>query len=355
MEDEIYALGIVYVMEDGTLSPVFHIPGRPIDVVTGTNPLIGAVSGVPDDGEEWDSGTLTSYGTGLPSSKTQRWQQISTAAKNSANASRGLMGYHETINATYPEISACDGEPYWGEDWRGNTLEPGVTKIRHHRMPPSHLYSNAFATADTSQVGILFTNIEYPEGAVKHYFVYGDRTFERSILAKGALIPLFSEDDVDPGDGYGGVGDDLIFSPRSLQPTSVAINPSPKNARTFAFLCSDGILKDKTFSPRYFQLERYLRDPEYDFGLGANTAIDDVQIEQYDTNLTIATRLWYFKYATYPTTRVNYSIDAAFKVPKATYGSKTGSITYNPTDVSVQNLSFNISPIIIVLEDQFEE
>jgi len=36
-------------------------------------------------------------------------------------------------------------------------------------------------------------------------------------------------------------------------------------------------------------------------------------------------------------------------------GSKTGTIVYNPTDVSVQNLSFNISPIIITLGDQLEE
>lgn len=112
MEDEIYALGIVYVMEDGSLSPVFHIPGRPADVVTGTNPLIGAVSGIADDGEPWDTGDVTSYGTGIPASKTQRWQQISTATKNGPNTSRGLMGYHETVTATYPAIEACDGESY---------------------------------------------------------------------------------------------------------------------------------------------------------------------------------------------------------------------------------------------------
>lgn len=50
MEDEVYALGIVYVMEDGSFSPVFHIPGRAADTnIAGSNPLIG-VDGVADDG-----------------------------------------------------------------------------------------------------------------------------------------------------------------------------------------------------------------------------------------------------------------------------------------------------------------
>lgn len=289
MEDEIYALGIVYVMEDGSLSPVFHIPGRPIDDVTGTNPLIGAVSGVADDGEAWDSGTLTSYGTGLPASKTKRWQQISTAAKNGANVSRGLMGYHEALTATYPDIEACDGEPYWGDDWRGNPIEAGTTKIRHHRMPPSHLYSNAFSAAGSSQVGILFSNVEYPEGAVKHYFVYGDRTFEKSILAKGLLIPLYSVDDKDPGDYYPSIGDDLLFMPASIRPIQVVVDPVTENVRTFAFLCTEGVLKDKTYSPRYFQLERYLQDTEYNSGLGDNDDREDIFIEKHTETLDAIT------------------------------------------------------------------
>lgn len=222
-------------------------------------------------------------------------------------------------------------------------------------MPPSHLYSNAFSTAGTSQVGILFTNVEYPEGAVKHYFVYGDRTFERSILAKGLLIPLFSKDDKDPGDFYPGVGDDLIFMPQSIRPAAVIVDPVTENVRTFAFLCTEGVLKDKTFSPRYFQLERYLEDTEYDFALGNNIGREDVFIDQYTETLDVFTDLWHFSSATYPSTRVNYSIDSTLKLPKATYGSKTGPIIYNPTDTSVQNLSFNISPIVITLQDQLEE
>lgn len=44
MRDEVYALGIVYIFSDGTLSPVFHIPGRPMianyEFMYGENPYI---------------------------------------------------------------------------------------------------------------------------------------------------------------------------------------------------------------------------------------------------------------------------------------------------------------------------
>jgi len=369
MEDEIYALGIVYVMEDGTFSPVFHIPGRAPDVVTGTNPIIGAVSGVADDGEAWDTGTLTSYGTGLVSSKTKRWQQISTATKYSASANRGLMGYHETVTETYPDIEACDGEAYWGTDWQGNTIDAS-TKIRHHRMPGAELIAS-ISPGNVNQVGLYFTNVTYPEGATRHFFVYGDRTYERSIIAKGALVPLltsaefgsFADYEGDSPLGgesyyrefYGGLDNDLLFAPQLLRPTSVSITSSPDNLKTFAFFCSETILKDKIFAPRYFRLEKFLTEPEYGFGLGANRDSDDVTISQYDDTFSVQTDLWYFRTQSFPTTKHNYTVSYHGKAPKATYGSRNGSYLYNQVDRSMQNLSFNLSPLIITLDTQIDD
>jgi len=53
-ESEVYALGIVYVHADGTKSPVFHIPGRAPDTVTGYNPYLSAAldyTGTATDGK----------------------------------------------------------------------------------------------------------------------------------------------------------------------------------------------------------------------------------------------------------------------------------------------------------------
>lgn len=372
MEDEIYALGIVYVMEDGSLSPVFHIPGRAPDVVTGSNPIIGT-SGTADDAAAWDTGIVTSYGTGLSARKTKRWQQISTATKYSANSNRGLMGYHETNADTYPDLPVCTEGSYWGLDWQGNEIVPGVTKIRHHRMPGPELIADAIPSTNTHQVGIRFSNVEYPEGAIRHFFVYGDREYERTIIAKGLMVPLVTsqefEDNADyTGDSplgsaskffkeyYGGASTDLLFAPQLLRPTSVPVTSSPlENLRTFAFFCSEGILKDKTFSPRYLRIEKFLQDTEYSIGLGANRDVSNAILSAYNDNASIQTDLWYFSEATYPSTVHNYDIGFVGKIPKAAYGSQIGTMIYNSTDRSVQNLSFNLSPIIITLEDQIDE
>jgi len=115
MEDEVYALCAIYEMDNGLMSPPFPIPGRAPDIVTGSNPIIGT-NGIADDGDAWDTGTTTSYGTGTPASKTKRWQLISTATKQATNTLIGLMGYHEAATATYPDLPTCDGESYWGQD-----------------------------------------------------------------------------------------------------------------------------------------------------------------------------------------------------------------------------------------------
>lgn len=367
MEDEIVPFGIIYVMEDGTISPVFHIPGRAPDTVTGSNPIIGT-SGTATDGQPWDTGTTTLYGNTL-FGKTKRWQQISTATKISANNLRGLMGYHEVATATYEAKTSCDGEDYWGVDWQGNALNGN--KIRHHRMPDAQMYQSSFSTPPIHRVGVIFSNVTYPPGAVKHFFVYGDRTFERTILAKGALIPLptvseFVDNAVYAGDppfGDGGFfemlldnDNDLVFAPQILRPTEVPLTSSPQNMSTYAFICTDGILKDKDFSPSFFHLDRFLTDTEYGLGLGNNRAVDVPDIPKYNTTLSVQSDLWHFNSATYPTTKLNYAIQSITKIPKAEYGSKFGTTMLVPTTNStLQNLSFNISPIIVTLQDQITE
>lgn len=364
MEDEIYALGQVFVMEDGSLSPVFHIPGRAPDVVTGSNPIIGT-NGVADDAEAWDTGTTTTYGTGTPGSKTKRWQKISTATKEGPNTLRGLMGYHEAVSETYPDITPCDDDPdgYWGRDWQGNLIEPGVTKIRHHRMPGPELAADVFTNTNTHQVGLLISNVEYPPGAVGHYFVYGDRTFEKSILAKGALIPLPTYSELEgvyktplffPTDWDG--TEDLIFSPEVLRPRVYSVETVPQeNFKTFAFLSSEGILKDKVYSPLYFRLEKFLDEPQYTVLPGSNIESESTYIPKYTAFVDIQTDLWYFRESEYPTEQWNYDIAFCGKIPKAIQGDKQGTTLQVASDRTVHNLSYNISPIIVTLESQIAE
>jgi len=129
--DEIYALAIVYVHDDGSLSPAFHIPGRPanLDFTGHTNPYITSYT-------IWDRDDITGDPNIFNPAKTERWQVFSTATIDTANSNAlehvGYLGFHENPQ-TYPIIETCDGGDYWGLDWYGNPLDGD--KIRHHRMP----------------------------------------------------------------------------------------------------------------------------------------------------------------------------------------------------------------------------
>jgi len=79
MPGEIYSFGIVYVFEDNSLSPVYHIPGR---------------------------------NKSFPSNMSK---------------------YNELTDTYYTDNSNCSDEDYWGVDCQGDALLN--QKIRHHRFP----------------------------------------------------------------------------------------------------------------------------------------------------------------------------------------------------------------------------
>lgn len=81
MGGEVYAFGIVYVFEDGTLSPVYHIPGRP----------------------------------------------------NTMNSPISNLEFYEVVDNTYVNRDTISGNDYWGVDYWGNNLTG--EKIRHHKLP----------------------------------------------------------------------------------------------------------------------------------------------------------------------------------------------------------------------------
>lgn len=88
MPGEAYSEGIVYIFNDGTESPAFHISGRP----QGATPVEEAA-------------LLLSTG----------------------------MEYYECSDNLYIPLHTCMEEEYWGVDGYGNTLVG--TPIRHHRFP----------------------------------------------------------------------------------------------------------------------------------------------------------------------------------------------------------------------------
>ena len=90
MPGEMYSFGIVYVFEDTSLSPTFHIPGK--SVLAGASTI-------------FDTG-LNTYPMGLN---------------------------NFSVNTLYIDNETCSTNNYWGRDSKGTLLVN--TPVRHHRFP----------------------------------------------------------------------------------------------------------------------------------------------------------------------------------------------------------------------------
>lgn len=210
--DEVYALGIVFVYNDGSETPVFHIPGRPANVgaegltIHGNGSLIilgnsniHTRNQVPA-GQPWDRQLLTVIDSSIvPNGTTEvrecnvkhiplteftlplnprlgntieRWKVFNTAvgttpALNRYSYPRGILGFYEGDNL-YEDIRDCNGDSIWGDDLNGDTLVG--QKIRHHKMPDSTLFpiddnndiSNSTSLAEKFPIRLEFSNIDIP-------------------------------------------------------------------------------------------------------------------------------------------------------------------------------------------------
>jgi hypothetical protein len=105
MPGEIYSFGIVYIFEDNSLSPVFHIPGK--------GPTVSPSS---------------IYVTGVP---------------NVYGMERGLGNEsNSSLDTSYIDNNTCGSDSYWGYDCEGLPLKD--QPVRHHRFPVRNKYGLRF-------------------------------------------------------------------------------------------------------------------------------------------------------------------------------------------------------------------
>lgn len=91
MPGEIYSAGIVYIFEDNTLSPVYHIPGKAANV--------------------------TSSHVYSPGPNVYPMSNVNNSCEDTQ----------------YIDNDTCASGDYWGKDFEGNSLNGTV--VRHHRFP----------------------------------------------------------------------------------------------------------------------------------------------------------------------------------------------------------------------------
>lgn len=212
MRDEIYAFGVVYVFNDGTTSPVFHIPGRPKDegynagaVVTNANMVAAGNTDnhsrntVPG-GSGWDTQLLTVIAnpattTGVaggtqvfeddvkhipiteftvPSgarvgNTIERWKVYNTAITNAGGQGRHFA--YTECDTVYPDIQDCSGTSVWGTDLWGTSL--AGTPIRHHKFPDATLTTHHDGNEATPVVATL-SSMPTPNGGIYPVYVSMD-------------------------------------------------------------------------------------------------------------------------------------------------------------------------------------
>ena len=310
--DEVLALGIVYVMRDGTTSPVFHIPGRPADDnIEGTNPFITVFT-------NWDTDVINPADPNIVlTTHNKRWQVYNTATKwgQTGPTITGMMGYYECPTKYPTYVKVCDNDPlgYWGEDWQGNPLTN--TPIRHHRTPDFIIrYTDDLEEYEDDirhyKVGLRFTNVKYPnDDVVGHFFVIGDRTTERTVIDQGRLVPLRYAD---------AAGDGIYYYDPAGPANTVTFNDVPRHV--WAYI-SNSVLFDTTLTGAlYFKWNKLV-------ALDAPLVppVDPANITVPGYNTTLDFELAINRYWEYIPKNNNYPINLASLLQKAVLGQPLGN------------------------------
>lgn len=179
MGDQVKAYFIHYLFSDGTISPGFHIPGRP--------KLFAA-----DDEETIIKQNVivkpTRTDPGVVINETVPfWKSHNTATAPDDPDNPALMGYYQsdTLYTNPPNI--CSDEDYWGEDYWGNSLEG--TNIRHHKIPSRNIVP-LIEGNKLNYIGVKFSNVEYPHpDIVGHFFSSKEG---RHVIAAGVAMKFVS-------------------------------------------------------------------------------------------------------------------------------------------------------------------
>lgn len=295
LKNEVIALGIVFVKEDGTETPVFHIPGRASNITqlsTHTNPFISEYT-------NWDTDTLT----GDPNivSGDKRWQIYNTASINptsTASLTTGYLGYYQVSN-TYPAITACDNNSYWGQDYWGNNL--AGTPIRHHKIPPDWLFVSATHTSSNLHYNIELTldNIELPEEFVGYYIMFSDD--ENTVIDRGYLSPL--QRDLNTPEA----STDQTYYHNYIEWDKVnwAYDSPIGNKRYYSFISPKTVYDSLGSAGNYIAVEKILKlGPTRDRSVVNGT----ITVEEYGSEIGLATFLNDYDLMVRPSARLNYNI-----------------------------------------------
>tara|TARA_R110002167_G_scaffold6087_1_gene27710 strand:+ start:7690 stop:13344 length:5655 start_codon:yes stop_codon:yes gene_type:complete len=195
MRDEVYAFGVVWVFNDGSETPVYHIPGRekdrfPQGQIIGSGGVPGRDPNHPVDGafdaslrtehnrmtsrqgvantDRFDSAKykqedvyamVEAYGEETnPDRRYEKWELVNTGIRRKFDIEtiypdgskcfdpagyfkiEGANSYWESKDFTYPDLKDCNGDNVYGSS--------AGKPIRHHKLPDTTLEPHFYGASD---------------------------------------------------------------------------------------------------------------------------------------------------------------------------------------------------------------
>ena len=155
-----YAFYISFILDDGTESPAYHIPGRPagtIQYLSNTYPENGEIPFSPS------TLNLLSIAQAVNPNSTPKWYQFLSPPDSDTG-----LGYWENQNERY---TSDDQWQIWDVDSEGEPFYTGQTlqgnRVRHHQIPENDYNPYVEPGQDdavTARImGVTFENIKIPK------------------------------------------------------------------------------------------------------------------------------------------------------------------------------------------------
>lgn len=238
--DEIYAIGVQFLHEDGEWSPVFHKAGRPsipADLQLLTVVANGSVLGA---NQVWLS-DVEHLGKSIGQT-IETWKVFNTATITGTSfphpyGYEGQFGYHES-EQTYPEIEDCNGNPIYGS--------LAGEKIRHHRFPDRKLMPHVNLGTWIIQLGIKAVAASLPNGIIGYRLCIGERDdLSKTVTDSGYLTKALHYNYASP------IPDNLLLTAMEMDYFDDAISPivPPK---IYGRYSSSNVLFNERITPASF-------------------------------------------------------------------------------------------------------
>lgn len=191
------------------------------------------------------------------------------------------------------------------------------------------------ANPEVTRLGIKFTVSEnYPSSdIVGHYYVYGDRTFEKTIVDKGLSMSLTDKEYFGSSTNY------------KYDPMGIVIGHDAGS--TYGFISAETLFNENRSNGDYITMEKVYDYPSSTDGLtGVETYANDLFGEPIDVN-TIQ-----HKFAAWDNpTRLNWIINEALYLAKSADSTIPNTVFSESVNKVIENFSANTNLMILSFDD----